>query len=281
MKNPRKSLSELDWDGWIILLSGILAIIIALLDFSQVVVLSTSDSLRLIIVALGVMLAAIAAQTSRRAADIRELGDVVGATSTELINSSEFELHVMTKAMTARSFILDTSLNAERASLTHPLDRNHHYYNVIFERLRSNEISYRRVETIFNRERLFYVISRLLYHENMDYYVRYYDSPPKAIPVLNMIGIDNDSYYLGKFYTSDAPADKASAIYIRNSDTNNLLSSYWDTLWNLATPLNEGGRIDWDELTAISTRLGVSDDEFDSTVRKLKRDARNRVKDSS
>lgn len=132
----------------------------------------------------------------------------------------------------------------------------------------SKEITFRKVEIIPNKERLEYVISRLLIFEGMNCLVRYCDSLPKPIPVLNMKSVDNEIFYLGAFYSSDAPAETVSEVAIRGPEMRQLFEAYWNNLWHSATPLNEGKRINWDELKAIAHRVGMSEEEFNSIVSK-------------
>lgn len=265
-------------DDWVLGLTALIAITLGLLDFTPIINITSDPALRMVLVALGMTMASIVAQTGKRAVEIKDLRDTLGGTSVELIGTgNEFRLHAKHRIMNAKKFVLDTTLNAERVStLTHPADNSAHYYYTIWERVQNKEITYRRVEVIFNRERLEYVVSRLLIHEGMDFFIRYYEPPPKAIPVINMMSIDNDEFYLGGFYSSDAPVDTAHLAFIKNVKMSKLLESYWSNLWFAAKPLNEGKRINWDELKAISQRVGMSIEEFDAMTSKWKDEIQRR-----
>lgn len=277
MFNFKRILGELGWDGWTFLLCGVAALVVAVLDFAQVITLTSESALRLVIVAIGMVLGAIAAQTSRRTAEIKDLRDAVGVTSIELIRvGKESQLHVQQSLSRAKRFVLDTTLHRDRANLNYPTDDRTHYHYTMYERLQKREISYRKVEGIFSKERLEYVISRLLIYEGTDYLIRYYASTSKPIPVLNMMSIDNEAFYLGAFYRGDAPAETENLAYSRDPRIGTLLSAYWNNLWQSAKPLNEEGRIDWDELKAIASFIGMSEQEFDATVNKWKDEVQRR-----
>jgi hypothetical protein len=211
-------------------------------------------------------MATLVVQTSRRALEMKELQNLVGASSIELVrHGREFEFHVEQSFRKAKRFVLDTRLSRERASLTHPADNLSR--SSLYNRLRKREITYRKIQDISSKERLEHVISRLLIYEGMDYFVRYYDAvgrPP--IPVLNILSVDNEYFYLGRFYTGDAPADTENLAYIKDTQLGRLLETYWNNLWLCAKPLNERKRIDWEELRLIGHRLGLSDEDFDALV---------------
>jgi hypothetical protein len=277
MSRIKYILSNLGFDGWTFLLCGLAAIVIAVLDFIQVVELTTPQALRMVLVATGLVLGSIAVESGRRTAELREISEAVGATSVEIVESNA---HVQQSIAHARRFILDTTLHLPRARIAHPADDHSYYAYTIFERVRKGEVTYRKVESIPSKERLEYVISRLLIFEGMDYLVRYYDSPSKPIPVLNMMSIDNEGFYLGSFYNSDAPSETVNSVFLRSSKLSRLFEAYWNNLWNSAKPLNEGKRIDWDELRAISHRVGMSEDEFDQTVNRWKDEIQRRKRRS-
>jgi len=262
MGRIKRTLAQLGFDGWAFLLCGVGSVVIAVLDFTQVVHLTNEDALRLIIVAIGLMMSAIAAQSARRAAELKDLRDSLGATSIELVNYSERRLY----AIQARKFILDTTLHLTDAkNMTHPADLpNHHYY----ARVMKNEITVQKIEAIPTKERLEYVISRLIIYEGANYLVRYYDASSKPTPVLNLMSIDNEVFYLGSFYGSTPPADPIRDAVIRGPEMRQLFEAYWNNLWHSATPLNEGKRINWDELKAIAHRVGMSEEEFNSVISK-------------
>lgn len=257
------------------------AIVIALLDFVQLIHLNTESSLRFIMIATGLILGSLAAQASLRKADLQDLANAVGATRVELIGSGrEFQSHVRQNIYDAQQFVLHTMLTAERATIIHPLDNSNDFSSVLFERISRNEISYRRIEVILHRERLEHVLYRLLLYEGMNYLLRYYEAPPKAIPVLNMMSIDNKKFYLGGFYAGDAPIDASNAVCIENKETNRLLEAYWQNLWQSAIPLNEGKRINWIELKRVAQSLGVTSDEFDSLIEKTRQTIQRRSRRS-
>jgi hypothetical protein len=270
----KRLFTQLGFDGWAFLLCGAGAVIIAVLDFTQVVRLSNEDTLRIILVAIGLMMSAIVAQAGRRTVELQDLRDSLGTTSVELVYSSSDR---WARVVQSKKFILDTSLQAHQdAPMTHPADNPNHWFYALYERLRKNEITYRRVEVIANKKRLEGVISRLLIFEGMNYLFRYYDAPSRPMPILNMMSFDNEIFYLGSFYIGDPAADTVRDAVIGGTGMRPLFEAYWNVLWHSATPLNEGKRINWDELKAIAHRVEMSEEEFNSIVSKWKDEVQRR-----
>ena len=148
MVKIKQILTKLGFEGWAFLLCGAGSVVIAVLDFTQVIHLTNENALRIIMVAIGLVMGTIAAQTGRRTAELQDLRDSLGATSIELVNISDSRLY----AIRARKFILDTTLHLARAiNMTHPADfPNHHYY----ARVMNKEITLQKIEAIPTKERL-------------------------------------------------------------------------------------------------------------------------------
>lgn len=271
----KRVLGELGLAGWTLACCGAAAVLIAVLDFMKIVPLTVETSIQIILVAIGAMMGAIVAQGARRAVELQELRDSLNATSVELIDSTRFNLHVQQSCARAKRFVSDTTLHQSYANLTHPADNPNHYAYTIYERLKKKEITTWAVEIIPSRERLESVIARLIIFDGLGYFIRYVDAP-KPIPILNIISIDNEWFYLGSFYGSGAPAEMATDVFIRSQQIAHILTNYWNYLWSRAIPLNEANRINWDELKRIAQRLGMTDAEFDSIVTKWRDEVQRR-----
>lgn len=135
MVKIKQILTQLGFDGWAFLLCGVGSVVIAVLDFTQVVHLTSEDALRMIIVAIGLMMSAIAAQSGRRTAELQELRDTLGATSVEIVKSDSDKRESIIRA---KQFVLDTTLHLSRAKITHPADNPNHYFCVLYERIKRN-----------------------------------------------------------------------------------------------------------------------------------------------
>ena len=179
-----------------------------------------------------------------------------------------FPQQIAQRARVAKKFILDTNLNQEirRASTTHPQAE---YRRIRDERVLKGEIAFKKVEVIFHREHLESVIRQLLRFEGREFYLRHYDAPPQAIPVLHIMSFDDEHLYLGGFYPSD-PSTEEKAIYVRSKEMSEMIKEYWQVLWLRAKPLNEGRVVNWDELRRVARRLGLTDDEFDGMVSRIR-----------
>jgi len=268
MSNLKRLVGSLGFDGWVLGLTGLAAIVIGILDFTPLVDLTTDPMLRMIVIALGLLMGAVVAQTGRRALEISELREALGLVEVEALEAKRsFPHHLVQSVLQAQKFILDTNLNEEVPR--GPGDPQRQYKQILDEQLRKGNLSFRRVEVIFNKERLEKVIHQLLTHEGQDYFIRHYDPPPRAIPVLHTMSFDDERFYLGGFYPAESPAEER-VIYIRQSGIAQLLRDYWNVLWLRATPLNEGKRINWAELKRIALRVGMTESGFDAMVARLK-----------
>jgi hypothetical protein len=208
-----------------------------------------------------------------------QLESKTGGAGIEILDMKwAFPQHIAQKAKAAQKFILDTNLNQEirRASTVSPQEE---YRRIRDERVLNGKIAFRRVEVIFHREHLESVIRRLLMFEGYDFYLRHYDAPPQAIPVMHLLSFDDEHFYIGGFYPSD-PSTEERAVYIRSKEMGELLREYWQLLWLRAKPLNEGKIINWAELKRIGSKLGLNDDEFEGLVTRLKDEVHRSKKQS-
>ncbi len=277
MSKIKQFFGKLGFDGWANAIIGIVAIAFGLLDFIPQLKLDQNTILRLILIVSGLLLTGFASQSARRSSEIDDIKKAINLTETRLVYSGKEGTNALREYVThTKKFILDTTLTAERANIRHPLDAPDSYHNALYQRVRNKEISYRRVEIISTKERLEYAIMRLIIHDGTDYLLRYFGSQSKPLPVLNVMSFDNESILLGGFYTSDAPAETVFMVSIKSSDVSKVIVNYWETLWHAAKPLNEGGRIDWQELKFLATQIGVSELEFTEMIDKWKNESRKR-----
>lgn len=112
------------------------------------------------------------------------------------------------------------------------------------------------------------MIEELIAYKDKECYIRHYEPPPRAIPLLHIMSFDNEHFYIGGFHPVESLGEE-TAVYIRHHLVNRLLAEYWNVLWANATPLKEGKRIYLDRLWQIAERIGVSHDEFDKMVRPM------------
>ena len=226
------------------------------------------------------MLGAIVVQSVRRASESEALLTSLDASLIEPINSSEFHFYVQNQIAKAKRFVAETTLHQTivyRKEFHHPDDLpKTDYASTLYKRIQKEEITCWVIETIPTKERLEWVIFRLLVFEGIGWYFRYYESTPKATPALNIISVDNEIFILGSFYGSATPGEKITDVSIKNQNINQLLTDYWNNLWLHAKPLNEGNRINWDELLAIATKLGMEREEFNTVVKKWKNELQKR-----
>jgi len=279
MSELKQLIRDFGFDNWVLSLTALAAILIGILDFVGWLNLSTDQLLQIAIVGIGLLMGSVIAQTSRPASEIRELREAIGITEVTILESKKsFPQHLVQSIFKTQRFILDTALNYE--TLPGPDDSQMQYKQILDKRVRRGDISFRRVEVIFNKERLEVVLRKLLTYEGAEYFIRYYDAPPKAIPLLNMMSFDDHHFYLGGFYPSESPTEEL-AVYIRHPEIAQFFRDYWNVLWLSGIPLNEGKRINWAELKRIASHLGMTESEYNSMVTELRDEIQRKKKQTS
>ncbi len=179
-----------------------------------------------------------------------------------------FPKELVLRAKSAQKFIFDTNLSEEKPRKV--VSPQNEYRIIRDSRVMKGEIGFKRVEIIYNKERFKSVLRNLIRFEGKDYYVRYYEAPPKAIPLLHVMTFDDEYFFLGGFYPPDFPPGEEKVAFIRGGALKELLREYTQMLWLKAIPLNEGGQINWEEIKRIARRLGISLDELETMIHEIK-----------
>lgn len=277
MTSLKQALSKLGIDEWIFGLAGLGALFFSILSVLGVWPFNSDDTLKIIVGAVGAILLAIFAQSTRRHADIENLKRTIGVVESELLDHrEEFGHHLALSIGRTMTSATDTSLS----SSTPRLVTNHgfsgsqaEYQKILYKRVVNNEISFRLVVVIHHKQKLEDIIFKLLLHEGHRFYIQHYDAPPKAFPLLNLMSFDNETYYVGGYNTESSP-EESKVLKIKEPNTAELLRAYWTSLWQNAIPLNPGSVIDWDELKRISLeRFNISPEEFDNLVSEIRKKA--------
>jgi hypothetical protein len=270
MEQPMKRiLSNLDWGEFGLALTGLIGTMLGILDFTPLVTLTDDAALRMILCGTGLLMTSVAAQSARRKAENSELRQALGQAEVMSLNlRTEFPDHIGQNARKARKFILDTNLSnmLPRVGTGSQQDQYHQIRN---DKLMNAQISFLQVVTIFHRETLEAIIKRLIIYKDKEFYIRHYDPPPKAIPIIHIMSFDNEHFYIGGFHPIESLGEE-TGIYIRHPVVNKLLADYWNVLWSNAIPLKEGKKIYLDRLWNIAKRLEVPRTEFDEMVKPLK-----------
>lgn len=271
MRTLKETIRNLGLDGWIFALTGVAAIIFGVLSFLGLLPFDEKQTLSIVIGALGLLMAAVVAQTARRHAEISELKNALGITEAELLGSNEFGLHLASSVAKSKNYVLDTLLTSAIPRLTTSYGfsgSQAEFHRLLYERVIKGDITFRYVTVIFHRQRLQDIVFKLLLHEGSRFYIRHYEPPPTAIPIINLMSFDDEAFYLGGFYTK-SEARETPVLFIREPHLTQILKNYWNSLWDAAIPLNEGGIINWTELKRIGEKVGMSKDEFEAMKKQM------------
>lgn len=273
METVKRYYKDLDFDSLIFTLLSLAAILFGVVSFLGIVPVTGEQLSSILIGSVGILMASVVALTAKRKNEIKEIKEAVGISESKIIYSiREVEEHLASGARQANRFILDTSLNRvlpEPMPVAFFSGIEDGYRRAVYDRTRKGEVSFKRVEIIFHQQGLEWAIFRLLLHEGYDYQIRHYDPPSQPIPMLSFVSFDNATFYMGGFHLKGAPTEE-SALAIKESNFAKVLSDYWSIFWVNATPLNEGGTINWKELKKIGVRVGIYEEQFEDIVDRLK-----------
>jgi len=258
----------LDWGDISLGIIGLVALALGVLDFTPLVHLTDDPALQMVLSGIGLLLGAIVFQSARRRAEVGELQEALGLMEIEILDSKKaFPEHLLQSVLRVQKFILYSNLNREVIPGLDKGDKD--YHPILYGRLKKRELGLRRVDTASSQDQLENLIRQILRHKGEDVYFRYYSSPPKSIPTLNIMSFDDERFYIGGFNPAESPTE-GQVLYIRQPKMTQHLHDYWNVLWLKATPLNEGRVINWDELRRIANRIGMTDTEFDEMVERVK-----------
>lgn len=281
MRRFRQILSGVGWDGVLFVIAGMVGFVVAILGWTGIYEMSADPGINWVLVSVSALLWATVSQTGRRTAEVLNLRQTLDAEMRRLrseIGTSQIEVLEMrdsfpnalgerltseTGRLTSGSLIVrDTTLRREVAIHS---DAHQKYQADLEDQLLKGKVQFRKVEVIFNIERLRYVLMRLKMFQTLgeDYLLRHYNPPPYPIPVLDMYSIGGSGFYLGGYLPGNG-ANVEHVIFVESQHITGPLDNYWENLWNGAIPLNPGGRTDWDEIERIADRVGMSKDEIEN-----------------
>lgn len=264
---------NLGWEGLILGSAGSVAFILGILDFTSLINLTSEPAVRIILSAVGLILGAVVAQSSVRRTEIESLKSAIGVTEAEIMTDSKlYGQHLYLNILNAKRFVSNTLLTRSTPSATPGYGfggSQADAHRLLYKRVINSEIEFRHVVIIYHKQILADTIFKLLLHEGFKFYIRFYDAPPRAIPILNITSFDDEKFFLGNFHTT-TPAGHALALLIREPHLSQVLQNYWQTHWEGAIPLTEGRIIKWDELKRIALNLGMTESDFDMLVTQVK-----------
>jgi hypothetical protein len=271
MSEIKRLIRYAGYDDWFLGLMALTAVAVGLFDFAGWLPRWIQERLlEITVVGVGLLMGTAFVQAVRQKRGLDMIRTMIGGVDVETLDVKwAFPSQTAQRVRGARKYILDTSLNRDVPHVHALSSRQVRYRRIRDERVRKDEIGFRRVEVIFHKQHLETVVRRLLMFEGHDFHVRHYDPPPQVIPILHIMSFDGEGFYLGGFYPSDSPIEER-VVYVRSKEINELLRDYWHVLWLRGRPLNEGGVIDWTELKRIGKNVGMSDEEFEKMVDRLK-----------
>ncbi len=269
MNDFKHTIQNISYDNFVLGIIGLTSIVISVLSFIGWINLSTNQLLQMILVGIGLLLSAKISQSFRNANEMKKLCNSLGVSDISILDSKmAFPQSLEQKVFKANRFVLDTSMSYEKVIVGD--DPQRAYKKILDKRLRQKKLSFKCVEIIYNRKRFERVLLNLLIYEDLEYFIRIYDAPPDAIPILHIMSFDNEHFYIGGFFPAESPTDEF-VLYVKNqNEIKDLLCEYWNELWQRAKPLNENNEINWKELKRIASNCGMDEAEYEKTVSRCK-----------
>ena len=269
----QRLLKNLGWDGVLIGVSGLAAFLLGLLDFTSLISITNEPALRILLSGMGLLLGAVVVQTSRRSNEIREIRDAIGTSEINLLdNDQEFGNQLTQEVLSAHKFISNTLLTyaVPRLSTNHGFSGpQEEFHKILYKRVTKGELSFRHVVTIYHKQMLEDVIFKLLLHDGYRFYIRHYEPPPAAMPMLNILSRDDEAFIFGSYEIGVTPSE-SQRISIRDPKIKQFLKGYWNVLWEKSLPINDGGIINWGELKRVGLRFNIDENGFDKMVSEIK-----------
>jgi len=237
MASIREYLVGLELDDWVVALTGLAAIVTAVLDFTGLLPLTTDRLLQMAIAALGIMMASVVIQAKRQDKNFSQLArqlekTIGGVIDFEKFASTEFGVGYMaSRVRTATSYI-------DHVSLSPSIPRWHNalreFEKAVEDIASSNQVKIRYVANFSDAARLKRV-QRILSNPDVHrYYAASFNPENIVIPPIGFMVID------GLEVTLAIPCfgEEAAILTIRNSWIASTFEAHFNLLWSQATPFD-------------------------------------------
>lgn len=203
MNTTKQIIYNLGLEGWIFALTSLAAIVFSVLSFLGVLPFDEEQTSSIVIGAIGLLMAAVVAQTARRQVGILELKRAIGVAESQLLSPEEFIAHLVLSVIRANDSICDAYMSMHQDKPTLPPSHSSSFFlgwpgeyrKKLFQRVSKREIEFRRVQLIPNKKILEEVVFRLVLHDGYKYYIRYYEAPQEAIPIINVMSFDDERVF--------------------------------------------------------------------------------------
>jgi hypothetical protein len=124
-----------------------------------------------------------------------------------------------------------------RPHLPRPSSGRQNYTKLLEEIMDKDSIRVRRVIIPYNFGTISWIKDLLNRFNGKNFWIAYYEKPPKYIPLLNILIIDEGEAFVGGFFRKDHPDDRGT-IWLCDPELISTLKKYYDYLWDQSIKLN-------------------------------------------
>ena len=169
MRSIWQYISNLGFGGLTLVVTGTVAFVIGILEFTPLVSLPDGIMLQIIVAAIGLVMATIASQGSQSSQQVKELRNdirklLTSSAEIELLEAQhQFPQKLVKSIMQVHDFVCDSNLT--EVTPRQLGDPQTEYRRILDERLRNGRLTFQRVDVIYGEHNLRKVIHRLLQHQ--------------------------------------------------------------------------------------------------------------------
>ena len=118
-------------------------------------------------------------------------------------------------------------------------DYRQKYYETRTKVIKENDIYYRYLCVVGTRSRLERICSELEEFSRNQFFVGFFETIKKPIPMLSFIIIDDKEVLIGAHRRLHAPSERNPDVLVKHPSAVQLFSDYFELLWSQAVKLNE------------------------------------------
>jgi hypothetical protein len=228
MDKIRKIIAQYGIEGLMGIFFAIVAIGVAIYEFLG----GNAISSPVLVALLAVLLIEVYIQRSKLDRNRDEIIGSLGGVKIEVFANSEqlknkqYQLLAQTK-----DTVFDTELCLPKGGKTpYTPGSFSKYRKLLNQRVQKGELKVRIVQAIYDQRRFESLLWALFSLGNYKYYIGCYIGAPDVIPVLNVMGFDNEHYFIGGYYGPTVRGEDRN-LYIHHEEIGTTILHYFEYLW--------------------------------------------------
>lgn len=249
-------------DRLVFVATGLLGIVIALLDYVGALDWTVDGLLRMLLVGLGLLMWTVVWQGIRHEEDFGKIEEKLGVPTLRYVNMISEPPNELERGIgSTPSFVHETVLTWQ---IPHPQVRRDHYREERNKSALRGKLIIRQVVVVHHLQHFEEILIMIEHFKNKGHYeLKSYEPAPLAMPALNLVSFDNKDIYVGAPFLTPHPTTEF-VLHVHGGKLAEWFSEYWSALWYNSTTnwLLQAGIVNEPALDTIRKRLGLADDEY-------------------